>query len=205
MFKKLMLAAAVSFAVSSGAGAATQGTLGATSTGSYNINATIPPLVRISGLKDQTVTFTAADISAAVACGHCQVTTIEQKFCVYSNQNAAGGYGVTVTGYKPPAGGPQNAGNETFGLQGNGTFITMRVNYSDNPSNDYSHPFVTNNVELTGLTATAGGNARPNTLDCSDIAGGVDASIIVGFPVDAILAAVQGTYTGTLTLTVSPT
>ena len=198
---------ATSLVFAGGAVAATQGSLSSTSSvGTVHISATIPALVQISGLTDQSVTFTAAEIAAAAACGNCAVTTLSESFCIYSNTTAAGGYGITITGFKPPQGGPSNPGNETFGLVGasvSAGSIPMRVSFWDNVNNQYALGIPVNGVEITGLTTTASGNARPNTLNCSDI-GGSDAGINITFPSDGVLSAIQGTYQGTVTLTVTP-
>jgi hypothetical protein len=204
MLKKILLAAATSLVFAGAAGAATQGQLSSSSSvGTVTVNATIPALVQISGLTDQSVTFTAAQVAAA-ASTNSSVAQLAESFCVYSNTSAAGGYGVKISGFVPPQGGPSNPGNETFGLQNGGVSIPMRVTYWDNVHSQFALGIPVNGTEITGLTTTAGGNNRPNTLNCSDI-GGSDAGINISFPAAGVLAAIEGTYSGTVTLTVTPT
>src|SRR4051794_40591325 len=69
------------------ASAATQGTLGATSTGSVTINASVPNRIQLTGLSD--VSFLNQDPAVAAA--------NSQNVCVWSNTNTKGYY-VTATG-----------------------------------------------------------------------------------------------------------
>jgi hypothetical protein len=69
--------------------AATQGTLGATSTGTLNISATLQDLVIISGL---------ADIALGTYSGTGNMTG-QSTFCVY--RNGTGNYSATLTGDGP--------------------------------------------------------------------------------------------------------
>src|SRR5687767_10635969 len=83
----LMAGIVAALSLSGPAAASTQGSFGATSTGSLTINASVPGRVRISGLSD--VTFTNADPSANA--------TNAQNLCVWSNTNSRG-YNITATG-----------------------------------------------------------------------------------------------------------
>ena len=76
-----------SVAVAQPALASTQGSFGATSTGSVTINASVPGRVRISGLSD--VTFSNVDPSVAASNA--------QNVCVWSNTSTRG-YTITATG-----------------------------------------------------------------------------------------------------------
>src|SRR5689334_1477427 len=80
-------AAGASIALASAAHAATQGTLGSTSTGSITINASVPNRIQLTGLSD--VSFTNQDPAVAGANA--------QNLCVWSN-SATRGYYVTATG-----------------------------------------------------------------------------------------------------------
>lgn len=81
-------AAVLALATSTGAAAApTQGTLGATSTGSITINASVPGRVRISGLSD--VTLAPTDLSTPA--------TDTQDVCVWSN-TVGRKYNIKATG-----------------------------------------------------------------------------------------------------------
>ena len=161
MMKKILLAAATSLVFAGAASAATDGQLSSTSSvGTVTVNATIPALVQISGLTDQSVTFTAAQVAAAASTNSSVARSWPGSFCVYSNTSAAGGYGVKISGFVPPQGGTSNPGNETFGLQNGGVSIPMRVTYWDNVHNQFALGIPVNGTEIAGLTTTAGGNAR---------------------------------------------
>src|SRR6185312_11899402 len=67
--------------------AATQGTLGSTSTGSVSISATVPGRVQISGLTD--IAFGTVDPTSAAS--------QSENVCVWSNTSGRG-YQVTATG-----------------------------------------------------------------------------------------------------------
>jgi hypothetical protein len=204
MMKKILLAAATSLVFAGAAGAATQGQPDSTaSTGSIVVNATIPPLVQISGLSDQSVTFTAAQIAAAAG-SNSSVGQVAESFCVYSNTSAVGGYGITISGIVPAKGGPSNPGNETFGLTGAGGTIPMRVNFWDDVHNQFALGIPVNGTEITGLATNASSGTRPNSMTCADV-GGSDAGINITFPAAGVLAAIAGIYSGTVTLTVTPT
>ena len=95
--KALAVAAVATFAASN-AFAATQGTLGATSTGSLNITLTIDALVQISALDD---------IPLGNYTGGANMTGADD-LCVYSN---TGGYEITATG-DDGAGGGVRAGRD---------------------------------------------------------------------------------------------
>ena len=79
--------AAASMVLAEPALASTQGSFGATSTGSLSINASVPGRVRISGLSD--VTFSNVDPSVNA--------TDAQNVCVWSNTSTRG-YSITATG-----------------------------------------------------------------------------------------------------------
>jgi hypothetical protein len=205
MIKKLLFAAAAMVALTGTAHAATDGTLGHTSTGSFHIGVRLPLLVDITGLTDIKHTFTAAEIAAAAAGpSYTPVILSEHDFCVYSNNGVDGSYAIKVTGPAGPAG-----GNENFGLTGSGGSIPMRVWFTDVPGNIYAdsglYPStLPNGAKVTGFKADNDGNHRPYTLNCSDV-GNADAGVAVQFPVGALLAATAGHYHGHITITVSPT
>ena len=85
--KMLMAGAAASLLLAEPAMASTQGSFGATSTGSLTINASVPGRVRISGLGD--VTFASVDPTIDA--------TDAQDVCVWSNTSTRG-YSITATG-----------------------------------------------------------------------------------------------------------
>ena len=73
--------------LATGASAATQGTLGSTSTGSVSINASVPNRIQLTGLTD--VSFLNQDPAVAAAS--------TQNVCVWSNTSTKGHF-VTATG-----------------------------------------------------------------------------------------------------------
>jgi hypothetical protein len=83
----VICAAAVLAIVPNGASAATQGSLGATSTGTVTINASVANRVQLTGLAD--VNFTAQDPFTAA--------TDSQDVCVWSN-TATKAYTITASG-----------------------------------------------------------------------------------------------------------
>jgi len=111
----MMKAAAVAatFAVASATGtahAASQGSLGSTSTGSVVINATIPNLAQISRLDDINLgSWSGADLNGS------------DQFCVFSSTRS---YTITATS--------ANGTGTTFRLKDSGTnYIAYTVNWTD--------------------------------------------------------------------------
>jgi hypothetical protein len=158
--------------------AATQGNLGATSTGTVVINASVPQQVRISGLAD--VNFVNADptVDAANA----------QNVCVWSN-NANRRYNITASG-------SGTAGAFTIG-SGALPAIPYSVQWDD----------VSGATTGTALATGAALGAQTSVAtksNCSDVPG-ESASLIVRIA-SADLQDMQASaaYTGTLTLTVAP-
>ncbi len=175
------------FAVITGAGtallaspvsAATQGSFGATSTGSVNINASVPGRVRISGLSD--VTFSNVDPSAAAVDA--------QSVCVWSNTSTRG-YSVTATGS-----GTANAFTLTDGASPE---VPYTVEWAGT-SGQTSGTSLTAGSALTGQTSTA------INSDCT--AGpAASASLVVSIGSPTLQSMTAGvTYAGTLTLVVAP-
>ena len=171
----LLLAGA---ALSGTAQAATQGNLGATSTGSVTINANVPSQVRISGLED--VNFLNADpnVDAQNA----------QNVCVWSNTSTRG-YRVTASG----------SGTSSALTITNGTnAIPYSVQWDDVASVTTGTGLATG-VALTGQTSAA------TKSNCSG--SGETASLIVRIAsadLQDMTAGPANSYTGLLTLTVAP-
>jgi len=159
--------------------AATQGSLGATSTGTVSISASVPGQVRISGLND--VSFAnqnpASDASSA------------QNICVYSNTSGAQ-YTVTASG----SGGV--SGND-FELANGGLSVPYSVEWSSSSGQTTG----------TALTSTVASAAFASTATQQICASGPSssASLIVKIS-SGDLSTMQAatTYSGTLTLLVSP-
>ena len=158
--------------------ASTQGTTGATSTGSVTINASVPPRVRISKLTD--VNLTNSDPSADAVNA--------QNVCVWSN-TATRGYRVTATG---------SGSSNAFALV-SGTLpeVPYSVEWAGTSGLSAGSALSTT-VPLTGLTSSA------TRADCSS--GPADsASLIVRIGAPELQSMPASTsYSGTLTLVVAP-
>ncbi|MCH8614864.1 hypothetical protein LZ016_01920 [Sphingomonas sp. SM33] len=157
--------------------AATQGTLGATSTGSISIGASIPNRVQISKLADVSFTNQDPSVNASNA----------QSVCVWSNTSTKG-YNVTATGS-----GTANA----FTLANGALTVPYSVEWAGS-SGQSSGSALTAGTALTGLTSTA------TNMNCAS-GPATSASLIVKIS-SANLQTMQAatTYTGTLTLVVAP-
>lgn len=152
--------------------AATQGTLGATSTGSFVIDVTLQDLVQISSLDD---------LSLGTYSGTGNATGSE-AFCVY--RNGTGQYTATVTG-------TYNAGAGTgFSVYSAGNTMAYTVTYNGNA------------ILHGGTTITELGNT--SVQDCGGLNVGNNATIGVTIPQATLQAAPTGTYTGTVTILISP-
>lgn len=161
------------------------------STGSFDVNAVIEPMVRISGLDNLTIKPTPAQLTSQ----YNSFTDGTTKFCVYSNINADGDYKIQVTGQPGTGGAP-------YSLSGPGGTLNHLVYVSDdinNPLKPGGAGWTSNNTVKTYKT-TAGGLPRPTALNCP---AGENASVYVRLMNADVLAAQAGTYTGTLTVIVS--
>jgi len=171
-----LLIAGAALAMPASALAATQGTAGATSTGSVSISATIPGRVQLSGLAD--VAFGTVDPTVAAAQA--------ENVCVWSNTSGKG-YTVTATGS-----GTSNA----FTVSDGTNTVPYSVEWAGS-SGQSSGTALVSGTALGGLSSTA---ANPT---CS--AGpSATASLIVRMTAASLQAAVASSYLGTLTLLVAP-
>ncbi len=176
--KASLIGAMTVAALSSGAAqAATQGTLGATSTGSITITASVPNRARITGLTD--VAFTNQDPSTTASSA--------QNACVWSN-TATKGYTVTATG----------SGTASAFTLANGA-LTVPYSVQWNALTGQ-----TSGTALTTGTASAGLVSTATQQICSS-GPATTSSLIVGISTTD-LGGMQAatTYTGTLTLVVTP-
>ena len=171
------LAALLTLAASGTAQAATQGSLGATSTGSVSISASIPSRVRISGLSD--VAFTSVDPSIDASNA--------QNVCVWSNTSTKG-YRVTATG--------SGAGN-AFTLANAALTVPYTVEWAAT-SGQSSGSSLTSGTALTSLTSAA-----TNSNCASGPAASASLIVKIG-SADLQTMAAATSYTGTLTLLVAP-
>ena len=158
--------------------AATQGTLGATSTGSITITASVPNRTQITGLTD--INFTNADPSTAA--------TSSQNDCVWSN-TATKGYSIKATG---------SGTSGAFTLaSGALTPVPYSVQWSQSS-------WQTSGTSLTAGTALAGQVSTATTPTCSS-GPSTTSSLVVSIGSTDLQNMVAATsYTGTLTLLVTP-
>jgi len=173
----VLLASAALALVAGPAEAATQGTMGSTSTGSVAISASVPGRVQLSGLSD--VSFTNQDPSTAASNA--------QNVCVWSNSSTKG-YFVTATG---------SGTASAFTLANGALTVPYSVEWAGS-SGQTAGTALTASTALHGLTSTA---TNPT---CSS-GPSSSASLVVRIS-SANLQAMQAatTYTGTLTLVVAP-
>ncbi|MDP9424256.1 MAG: hypothetical protein M3Q19_15735 [Pseudomonadota bacterium] len=167
-----------SLLIAAPAAASTQGSFGATSTGSLTINASVPGRVRISGLSD--VAFTNADPSVNA--------TNAQNVCVWSNTSTRG-YSITATGSGA-------AGAFTL-ASGALPVVPYTVQWASSSGQ-------TSGTSLTATTALTGQTSTATNSDCS--AGpAASASLVVSIGSATLQGMDAGvTYDGTLTLLVAP-
>lgn len=194
--KKLLTAVAAAALFATAANAATDGTLSdSTSTGTFDINATVVPMVSIRGLDDLSMTINAATLASNF--GHTDART---QFCVFSNADALGSYKVSVNG---PAGTAGDYANP-YALSGTTTHnnLDFTVGYWDNATyNSVGATFMRPGVQHA-MENTRNGQTRATDLNCSNT-GGSNASINVGIRNAVALAALADAYTGTLSVVVS--
>jgi hypothetical protein len=174
--KKGVLLACCALMMPGTAVAATQGTFGATSTGSVSISATIPNRVQISGLTD--IAFGTVDPSTAAASA--------ENVCVWSNTTAKG-YSVTATG---------SGAASAFTLTNGTVALPYSVEWAGT-SGQASGTALTSGTALASLTSTA-------TSPTCAAGPATTASLVVKMTAANLQAAVASAYTGTLTLVVAP-
>lgn len=174
---RLLSLSVAALASVSTAHAATQGTLGATSTGTVSISASVPARARISGLVD--VAFTNQDPASDAS--------FPQDVCVWSN-TATKGYSITATGD-----GTANA----FTLAGASMTVPYSVQWSNSVGQSTGTPLGAGSA-LSGLVSTA-------TQQSCASGPAASASLVVALSA-ATLQTMQASasYTGVLTLLVAP-
>lgn len=179
MIKKIVKGISISLSLglllSGYAFAATDGTLGATSTGTSDISLTVPELILISGM---------ADVSFGTWSGSGDLDGNEDV-CIYTNK-AAGTYVVTATG--------DGAANAFTVTDGSNT-IAYAVAYND----------VSGTTGEAALTTNVQSAQQSGADTSSQSCGGSDnANFHVTVTEANLLAAPAGAYSGTLTLVVEP-
>ncbi|MBL0317870.1 MAG: hypothetical protein IPP74_00955 [Alphaproteobacteria bacterium] len=165
-----------------GAFAATQGTLGATSTGSVDISVTKPSRARISNLNDLTLA------SWVDGDGN---QTLTDDVCIYST-SASGAYTVLATG---------DGASNAFTLTDGSATLPYSVSWNDGGVGSLSN---TGTALTTAVTSGTFNNASGDSSTCAGTSPGNTARLIVDITeadLDQVYAAV---YTGTLTLVVTP-
>lgn len=155
--------------------AATQGSMGATSTGSISITATVPNRARISGLTD--VAFTNVDPSVDAASS--------QGPCVWSN-TATRKYTIEATG---------SGASNAFTLTDGSVTVPYSVGWAASTG-------ATTLTALNAGTASSAFTATSTNIACS---GGADSTLKVSILANDLQNMVAtNTYSGTLTLVVTP-
>lgn len=157
--------------------AATQGSLGATSTGSISIGASVPNRVQLTGLTD--VSFANQDPATPASRA--------QNVCVWSNTSTKG-YNVTATG---------SGTGSAFTLANGALTVPYSVEWAGSSGQSSGTALATGSA-LTGLTSTA------TNATCA--AGPTSSASLIVKISTANLQTMQAstTYTGTLTLVVAP-
>ena len=174
--RKSMLIACCSIALPGTAFAATQGTIGSTSTGTVGISATIPAKAQISNLTD--IAFGTVDPASAASQA--------ENVCVWSNTSGKG-YQVTATG---------SGASSAFTLSNGTGTLPYSVEWAATVGQTAGTALVSGTA-LTGLASTA------TTPGCTS--GPTNsASLVVKMTAANLQAAVASTYNGTLTLVVAP-
>ena len=154
--------------------AASQGSMGASSTGSLDITMDAPGMVRVSDFVD--MSFDLATWDGVSPYGY------SDGICVWSN---TGGYNVTATG-DGPAG--------SFEISFGGSRVPYSVTWADQVS--AADPLTTA-VALTTQQATV------NSTTCNSGADNT-ATVQVIFAATDLAMAIAGSYSGTLTVVVAP-
>lgn len=171
------LAGLITLACSTQAVAATQGSLGATSTGSVAITASVPSRARITGLTD--VDFTGQDPATAASSS--------QSVCVWSN-TATKAYTVTASG---------SGASSAFTLSNGATTVPYSVQWASTSGQ------TSGTVLATGTASASLTSAATNQTCASGPA--ASASLIVGITTANLSTMAAGSsYTGSLTLLITP-
>jgi hypothetical protein len=162
---------------SSQAFAASQGTLGATSTGSVTITASVPTRARITGLSD--VAFTNQDPAT--------LASDAQDVCVWSN-TATKAYTITATG---------SGTASAFTLSDGTTTVPYSVEWAASSGQ-------TTGAALTTGTASASLTSTATNQSCTS-GPAASASLVVEIATaDLGTMSAGNSYTGSLTLLVTP-
>lgn len=163
--------------------AATQGTLGVTSTGSSSISVTKSVQAQITDISDMTLSNWSIGDGAV---------TLNSNVCVYSS---TGSYKVTASG---------SGIANLFTLASGSNLLAYTVTWNAGGAGNLAN---TGTALLTGIQSTSFNNADTGSATCGGGGASNDtARVIVGITNVAMLAAPSSAtaYTGTLTLLVTP-
>jgi len=169
-------------ALAPGSRAATEGTLGSTSTCTLNFSVTMPARADITNLTDLSLSGWVAGDGAV---------TLSEDVCVYSTR-PSGGYTVLANG------------------SGTGGAFTLNNGSSNMAYTTTWNSGGVNNLTDTGISLTANTvsgaltGAATDSSSCNGSHPGPTARLIIGVSESAISSAPSGAYTGTLTLTITP-
>jgi hypothetical protein len=160
-----------------------QGTEGATSTGSLLVTASVAARVQISNLSD--LTFADADLGPVISSGGTAQKT--ENVCVWSN-NTDKGYFITASG------------------SGTASAFTLASGINTPVAYGVAWAGTTGASSGTALTAATKSTKFTSTANTSTCAGGQSATLLVSIAgADATNMVAAASYTGTLTLLVTPT
>jgi hypothetical protein len=172
-----LLAAGLLATLADQAAAATQGSLGSTSTGSVSISASVTSRVRLSGLSDVALTNVDPSVDASNA----------QNVCVWSNTSTKG-YNITATG---------SGTGSAFSLNNGALTVPYSVEWAGS-SGQTAGAALAAGTALTGLTSSA------TNANCAS-GPAASASLIVKVAAPNLQTMQASTnYTGTLTMVVAP-
>lgn len=166
--------------------AATQGTLGGSSTGSVLITLNINPAIQISNLTDIVINYVVG-VSSGNATGF-------SPACVYSNSTTKN-YSIKATSTNASGG---NMRVSTGG--GSPSYINYTAQWFTNPNATGGTPVSLTNGTAVNISGATANNTSPN---CSNGASN-NASVLITFLSADLSSATQGSYTDTLTLLVTP-
>jgi len=185
--KKILLASLILSSIATSSFAATDGTLGSTSTGTLNVDLNIANLVKIAGLTD-----IALDTTASDGQGNFVDAVGVSNFCVYAN-NGAGTFSLTATG---------DGTGGAFSLS-DGAGVND-VAYQVNFLNGVDRTDTVGGQPLTAGTSisTDGGSIDAGALDCNSDADDTS-TIWVSVPGSELTGKPSGDYSGVLTLEVA--
>jgi len=176
-FKLVWAACAAGLLTSGPALAATQGSLGSTSTGSISIDASVPTRVELTGLTD--VSFANQDPSTPASNA--------QNVCVWSNTSTRG-YNVTASG---------SGAASAFTLANGALSVPYTVEWAASTGQS-SGTALASGSALTGLQSTA------TNATCSSGPSSTASLVVKISSADLQSMEAAATYTGTLTLVVAP-